>query len=134
LHLRLKNIGALHLHGRHPGEEWTVETGPDGKASDALWRKRLADEDKYSVGVVAVVGTEAGPVNADPPPPVIGQADLGPILKICDTLDERLTAVLLKIVQADQRSAALDQRFATLSTDVQSRLSTLEKILLEATG
>jgi hypothetical protein len=134
MHLRLKNTGALHLHGRHPGEEWTVETGPDGRASDALWRKRLADEEKYSVGVVAIVGTEAGPVNAEPPAHVIGQADLGPILTVCDALDKRVADAELRAKQAEQRSAALDQRFATLSTDVQSRLSTLEKILREAAG
>lgn len=58
MYLKLENIGSMPLHGRMPGEVWTVEVGDDGKPVNKLWKKRLDDEDRHKCGVVAVVGLQ----------------------------------------------------------------------------
>lgn len=93
MQLRLRNIGAMVLHGRHPGEEWTVEAGDDGKAVNQLWRKRLADEERYNVGVLAILGME--PAGIPSPDPVAAQPspDIGPFLDLFGALAARVDVI-----------------------------------------
>jgi hypothetical protein len=99
--LRLRNIGTMILHGRHPGEEWIVIAGDDGKAVNQLWRKRLLDEEQYNVGILAIVGHETGTV-VSPEPDLSRPAtvpDIGPFIELFSGMAKRVTVLELKPAQ-----------------------------------
>lgn len=61
--ITLKIIGPTTLHGHKPGDVFEVPVDADGVPTDLLWRRRLADEKKFNVGVVSVVtGSEPASV------------------------------------------------------------------------
>lgn len=54
--IRLKNTSTIILHGKRPGQEWSVETDASGVVLDETWRRRLLDEADFRIGHVTVVG------------------------------------------------------------------------------
>jgi hypothetical protein len=134
--IRLKNISAFAIHGRLPGEVWTVEIGNDGNVVNALWAKRIADEHMYKLGalliepiedaapaaLVAAYATIAPPaaslVISDPP-----AFDLGPLLSLIDNVDQRL-----KRAESTLSDIAADLSGPT-SRDLVRRIETLESLL-----
>lgn len=68
--VRLKITGAVPIHGRKPGDEFDTPTDPDGVIIDMHWRRRVADEERFSPGVVAVITEKqtAPPAPAAPAP------------------------------------------------------------------
>jgi len=65
--IRMKNTGKLPLHGRKPGEEWDEPADADGVPLKKEWRKRLADEQHFKIGAVAVL-SDAVPAPAPATP------------------------------------------------------------------
>jgi hypothetical protein len=130
-HIRVRNIGEMTLHGRHPGEEWVIAVDDTGRAVNQLWRKRLSDEDKYKVGVIAVVGTElAAQPTPEPDParaPVI--ADIGPFLDLFHALAVRVEALETKPPLPGYNDTPLRQDLAAKHTDLNNRLVALERTI-----
>lgn len=56
LTLRLRNTGKVAIHGKRPGEEFSIPVEADFVPADLLWRKRLRDEAIYHGGHLAIVG------------------------------------------------------------------------------
>lgn len=70
--LRLKITGSVPIHGKKPGEEFPVQTDQDGIIFDMHWRRRVQDEERFSPGVVAVIGNQSAPPAPPPPAPKKG--------------------------------------------------------------
>lgn len=70
--VRLKITGAVPIHGRKPGDEFETPTDPDGVIIDMHWRRRVADEERFSPGVVAIIGNQSAPPAQPPPAPTKG--------------------------------------------------------------
>lgn len=103
--IRLRITGGLPLHGRNPGEVFSVDVGDDGHPVNAQWRKRLIDEDRYKIGAVAIV-------KDGEPEPKIPLPDVGPLLEAMGMLLDRVSAL-------EQLAADRDARATKLEADVQ---------------
>lgn len=139
--IRLKNIGSLPLHGKMPGEVWDVDTDNDGRPTDALWRKRLYDEEKHKVGVVAVVeGTSTADKTVPPP-------DIGPLVDLIGRLADLVEDVTnqLNLTKDDVKSlrdkidagnkniSRIGERVSEICDgNVISRIVAIENVLREA--
>lgn len=67
--LKLKNVSAVKIGGKLPGQSFNVETDDDGNPVDAFWRQRLEEEAKFNVGaIVRVVAPAPVPVAPAPAP------------------------------------------------------------------
>jgi hypothetical protein len=130
MYVRLRITSTLPLHGRHPGEEFSVEVGPDGQIADALWRKRLKDEQAYQTGAVAIVGSPTvtliapSPPTAPPPAP-----DLAPFLGAFDKLEAAVVAIRPDVERIAQRQDALDRNVGTSIASLTDRILRLEQVI-----
>lgn len=135
-HIRLRNIGQMVLHGRHPGEEWLVEADDAGRAVNQLWRKRLYDEEKYKVGVLAIVGTEVASQSSPEPDTsrIAPVPDIGPFLDLFGKLGTRVESLEQKpapVIPTFDPSK-ITQDYTSKINDLNKRVAALERIIQSA--
>lgn len=64
--LKLKNVSAVKLGGKLPGQVFSVAVGDDGKPIDTYWAARLDEEAKFNVGAIIVIPDTVAVVAPEP--------------------------------------------------------------------
>lgn len=67
--LKLKNVSAVKIGGKLPGQSFSVEADGDGNPVDAFWRQRLDEEAKFNVGAIVKVVASAPDAPVPSPSP-----------------------------------------------------------------
>lgn len=83
--ITLKNVSAVRLGNKRPGETFQVETDADGVVLEPYWRRRL-DEERHSaerghpasLQIIAPTPPPAAPSPAPAPPPDVVASEPAP--------------------------------------------------------
>lgn len=85
--MTLKNISAVKLAGKLPGQMFTVELADDGLPADGYWRRRIDEDRKFNgdnpaVEIIDPVPvSEPAPASAASPEPAPVPATAAPAMK-----------------------------------------------------
>lgn len=125
-YLHLKITGTQPMHGRLPGEEFYVMCDGSERPVNALWAKRLAEEQQHNSGFVSVVGTVASLPGDAPPelPQAQGDTIEATEQRILTAVARAVAGIRAEIVRTTTTEiASANKRFAKSIDDLRTQLA-----------